>query len=227
MYTGYYFFIEHSSPTGNANQYNYLKTRPLWLAWYASALVVKSPYPWTEITWTDWQLGTPAKKVGQPTEDIDWNKSRYSKTVFAEKYLNDIPTQPPPPPTGGNMNEILEGTLLRDLNSRGGPGVEYSLKNPPSGVLHKDDKVYGIGIVSDWIHYVRIVRVGGAESYWEAWASAKNDSSGNPAYMIVKPIISTPPPSSKNDVPYSITIGDDKTYKKVIITGIAEAINEE
>jgi hypothetical protein len=128
MYTGYYFFVEHSSPTGNAGQYNYLKARPLWLAWYASASIVKTPAPWTESTWIDWQIGTPARKVGQPTAEIDWNKSRYSRDVFAKTYLGEAPTQPPEPPTGEPMtNAIIDlPPGIKYSNMRAGAGSGYT-----------------------------------------------------------------------------------------------------
>lgn len=92
MYTGYYWFVEHSSAAVNAAQYTYLKQRPLWLAWYSSASVVKVPPPWSD--WTHWQYGTPPLKWGQPTVEIDANYFNGSKAKFEEKYLGGtVPTE--------------------------------------------------------------------------------------------------------------------------------------
>lgn len=96
MYTGYYWFVENSSATVNAAQYTYLKQRPLWLAWYASASAVKVPQPWSD--WTHWQYGTPSLNWGQPTAEIDANYFNGSRAQFEQKYLGGAV-----PPVGGNM----------------------------------------------------------------------------------------------------------------------------
>ena len=95
MYTGYYFFIEHSSWAMNAAEYNYLQYKALWLAWYAASTVVKVPPPWTESTWTDWQWGTPVWDWGQPTAEIDMNRSRYTTAEFENRYLGGDPPDEP------------------------------------------------------------------------------------------------------------------------------------
>lgn len=69
MYTGYYYFIENT--VYDHDLYPYLANKPLWIAWYAAASMVKIPAPWTN--WTNWQYGTVVKYVGQPTEEIDMN----------------------------------------------------------------------------------------------------------------------------------------------------------
>lgn len=100
IYTGYYWFTGNSNATVNAAQYTYLKQRPLWLAWYASASVVKIPQPWNE--WTLWQYGTPSLKWGQPTMEIDANYSVFNRSQFEQIYLGGVVT----PPNGGNMYEL-------------------------------------------------------------------------------------------------------------------------
>jgi GH25 family lysozyme M1 (1,4-beta-N-acetylmuramidase) len=96
---------------------------PVWAAQYSSALTL-IPKGWSNAQ--IWQKGTPVigKEVGTQSLEVDYNvmDNEFYKSEYGEVI------EPPPPPTGGNMNEILEGTLLRDLNSRGGPGVEYSLR---------------------------------------------------------------------------------------------------
>lgn len=100
LYTGYYWFTSNSSAMAHTSQYSYLKSRPLWLAWYAAASVVKVPPPWTD--YTLWQWGTPVVNWGQPTAEIDANKSRYSKPDYAVRYLGG---ELPQPPDGGAMKK--------------------------------------------------------------------------------------------------------------------------
>ncbi len=72
MYTGYYWFLSHSNAIRNYFHLKYLKTKPLWLAWYVSDFQrVKVPRPWTEINY--WQYGTPQLTLGQSSKEIDMN----------------------------------------------------------------------------------------------------------------------------------------------------------
>lgn len=85
LYTGYYWLRANSNPIANASQYNYLRTKPLWLAWYstnpASVLI---PAPWSDLT--IWQWGTPDVEWGQQTEEIDMNFYNGTKQEFAYIY---------------------------------------------------------------------------------------------------------------------------------------------
>lgn len=176
MYTGYYWFTGNSNAVTHAEQYKYLQSRPLWLAWYASSSVVKIPPPWTD--YTLWQWGTPAISWGQPTAEIDANKSRYNRVEFADRYLSG----------GNNMTETHEGLVKTDLNVRAGPGVSYAQKLPPGGYLRVGDRVYGVlDAATKWFHFFRIVRTGGVVEVWDAWASAVDER-----YMIVSPLASLP-----------------------------------
>lgn len=85
MYTGYYWFTANSNITTNSAEYDYLKLRPLWLAWYAAASLVRVPTPWS--AWTHWQYGTPSVEWGQPTAEIDMNKHNGTRAEFAQRYL--------------------------------------------------------------------------------------------------------------------------------------------
>lgn len=96
LYTGYYWFTGNSNATTNAAQYTYLKQRPLWLAWYSSASVVKVPQPWVD--WMHWQYGSPSLSWGQPAGGIDANYFNGSKSQFEQKYLGGTV-----PPDGGSM----------------------------------------------------------------------------------------------------------------------------
>ncbi len=96
MYTGYYWFVDHSNAITNYSQYNYLKTKPLWLAWYAAAEIVKIPAPWTSLL--VWQYGTPAigSIYGVKTLEIDMNYFNGTQRDFDARYLSDTITQPFP-----------------------------------------------------------------------------------------------------------------------------------
>lgn len=91
MYTGYYWFRENSNSITHANQYAYLKYKPLWLAWYASdPSSVLIPAPWTFIT--HWQFGTPAVTWGQETRELDMNRCGCTAQEFVVRYGGEIDT---------------------------------------------------------------------------------------------------------------------------------------
>lgn len=99
IYTGYYWFIAHSNPITHASQYNWLKTRPLWLAWYTTnASIVLIPAPWSELFM--WQFGTPAVgyEYGCATIELDMNYINMTENQFAIRY-GGTTTTPPPDPT--------------------------------------------------------------------------------------------------------------------------------
>jgi GH25 family lysozyme M1 (1,4-beta-N-acetylmuramidase) len=88
LYTGYYFFRSNSNPITNASQYNYLKTRPLWEAWYTNNFAeVLVPAPWTSLTsLTIWQWGTPSRSWGQESLEIDMNLFNGTDEEFQVRY---------------------------------------------------------------------------------------------------------------------------------------------
>lgn len=81
MYTGYYWFIEHTNAFNNASHFTYLQDKPLWEAWYThdntptDIMSVLVPPPWKYMTY--WQYGTPAigKQYGVESKEIDMNLS--------------------------------------------------------------------------------------------------------------------------------------------------------
>lgn len=95
MYTGYYWFRENSNPTTHAAEYDYLKTAPLWLAWYTTnPAYVLIPAPWTKLT--HWQYGTGPGYGIAGTIDLDvYNGPR---TQFERAYPMGGVVEPPPPP---------------------------------------------------------------------------------------------------------------------------------
>lgn len=191
IYTGFYFFREHSNANANAAEYAYITTEsvPLWLAWYADPTIVRVPDPWT--TWTHWQYGTPVRDWGQNTEEIDMNKPNATPAQFTEKYGSGTT----PPPGGDPVEEKQKGTvLITGLNVRSGPGTSYPEKHPPLGTLKKDDQVFGLwdNPGTQWFHFGRILRADGTEEIWDAWASAIRGTDPTPPYMKVENY--TPPP---------------------------------
>lgn len=94
IYTGYYWFKDHSNSTTNAAEYEYLKDKALWLAWYTSnPAYVLIPAPWNKVT--HWQYGTPAigSQYGVETIEIDMNYFNGTPSEFQTKYGG---TTPPP-----------------------------------------------------------------------------------------------------------------------------------
>jgi GH25 family lysozyme M1 (1,4-beta-N-acetylmuramidase) len=145
MYTGYYWFVEKSNAITNAAQYNYLKDKPLWLAWYAAASVVKVPAPWSRLTL--WQYGTPDEYYGQLSIEIDMNFFNGTVEEFYQRYVGMVPTEP-----GEQMqyrtnqdaklwrgagvtqiDTIQEGTLV----TGDAPGGEYTRLTIPVGYTRR------------------------------------------------------------------------------------------
>jgi GH25 family lysozyme M1 (1,4-beta-N-acetylmuramidase) len=111
MYTGFYFFIEHSNALLNWSQYQYLKDRALWLGYYANSIQVKIPAPWTALT--HWQYGTPAEQWGQQTYEIDLNFFNGTDEEFYARYGGGE-VLPPPEQEGTTM----QGTVKAFTNIR-------------------------------------------------------------------------------------------------------------
>lgn len=166
MYTGYYWFVGNSNPITHASQYTYLKTRPLWLAWYTSDMaIVKIPNPWSALQL--WQFGTPAQGVqyGVATQEIDMSYFNGTEADFYAQYGTATP-----PPTGETMT--LYGRNKTTLtNIRNGPAGTYTdIGDLLLGDLVEADKKDPTGV---WWHLTKITRNGanvtlpGVESW--AW----------------------------------------------------------
>jgi Glycosyl hydrolases family 25 len=88
IYTGYYFFREHVQ----TQYFSYLKTHPLWLAWYTNNPgAVKVPAPWSEVTY--WQWGTPpwGREWGGNNVSIDMNWFNGTSAEFDQRYGGGSP----------------------------------------------------------------------------------------------------------------------------------------
>jgi GH25 family lysozyme M1 (1,4-beta-N-acetylmuramidase) len=122
LYTGYYWFIENSNALLNASQYDYLKNKPLWLAWYAAASLVKVPAPWTRLDL--WQYGTPTEDYGQVSQEIDMNFHNGTTAEFYERY------QAEPPVIGEPMAKNKVTILYPDgARERQDPHAAGTLRN--------------------------------------------------------------------------------------------------
>lgn len=202
MYTGYYWFVEHSSAITHAAQYAYLRDKPLWLAWYAAASAVRIPQPWTD--WTHWQYGTPTLAWGQPTAEIDANYFNGSRAQFEQKYLKVAP------PTGGTIMEQWKIIWANGARLRVGPSVGSSAAPIADNVL-----AFGtIVAVKDY----RVVSAG-----VEEWAQAENGYwfatvyGGQPrAQKIINANVA--------DMPYRIVLGGGNSpYAEQVIEGVIKA----
>lgn len=208
MYTGYYWFLEHSNATVNAAQYTYLRQRPLWLAWYAAASVVKVPAPW--VSWTHWQYGTPALKWGQPTTvEIDANYSSLSKTQFEQEYLGGETV----PPVGGDM-EQWKIIWSKGARLRTGPGISYSAAPITDNILDFGEvvnvKAYKVNTVGmdEWAQH--------ENGYW--FATVYN---GQPR---AERVVILPPADGVADMPYRIVLGGGESpYQETVLTGVVRA----
>lgn len=126
MYTGYWWFRSNSNSIANASQYNYLKSRPLHLAWYTeNASEVLIPFPWLEI-WM-WQCGTPAEGPdhGAKSEEIDMNFINMTTVQFYLRYGGANPL-PDPEPIPDPIGDPMQGKVKTFTNIRNGPGTNYS-----------------------------------------------------------------------------------------------------
>jgi GH25 family lysozyme M1 (1,4-beta-N-acetylmuramidase) len=157
MYTGFFWFIEHSNALLNWSQYQYLKDRALWLGYYANSIQVKIPAPWTALT--HWQYGTPAEQWGQQTYEIDLNFFNGTDEEFYARYGGGE-VLPPPDEEGTNMSvstwhKVITAPTVT-LQIRNGPGVSYD----DVGDLRPGDVVEAIETIGGWHHIDYIYRGG-------------------------------------------------------------------
>jgi GH25 family lysozyme M1 (1,4-beta-N-acetylmuramidase) len=134
MYTGYFWFLENSNAIRNAAQYAYLKNKPLWLAWYAAASMVKIPAPWSLLSL--WQYGTPAEDYGQVSQEIDMNFYNGTVAEFYERYQAEPPVIGEPTVAKNKVTILYpDGARERQL-----PHAAGTLRNIlPAGTVHYSD----------------------------------------------------------------------------------------
>ena len=195
IYTGYYYWMENSPPTGASS--DWFAKYPLWLAAYTDKPAgVLVPPTWEDIPGQPflWQNGTPAIGIaaGVESREIDYDKLNGGGNTLSY-YFGSGSTPTDPPPTGEIM-ETHEGTLnINGLSIRTGPGTQYPYSWPPLGSLKLNDKVYGeLDVATSWIHFGRIVRANGVTEVWNGWSSAANYATTAP-YMTLRVLPVEPP----------------------------------
>lgn len=116
MYTGYYFFKDHSNATGNAIEYAYLKNKALWIAWYNNnPAYVQIPAPWTRATHWQWTSNGDGRGWGAESLDLDLNYYNGTIQEFNQNY-GEVVT--PPPPDGGEMGETIYSNGVTEITGR-------------------------------------------------------------------------------------------------------------
>ena len=95
IYTGYYYWVQWGSQSAGWSHY------PLWLPWYATENVIKSPPPWKN--WTFWQYTDRAdgEMFGCQSKGVDM--SFFNGTVAELQAYCKLPTHPAICPTCGQL----------------------------------------------------------------------------------------------------------------------------
>jgi GH25 family lysozyme M1 (1,4-beta-N-acetylmuramidase) len=197
LYTGYYFFSENSNAVTNWSQYQYLKDRPLWLAWYADASAVRIPAPWSALAY--WQFGTPAVDYGQSSAEIDMNFYNGTVEEFYSLYSGGV-IEPPTEPEGETMSQWYKVTASV-LNIRNGPGSSYT----DVGDLLKDDIIEVIETVGGWHHIDNIWRGELIDFPAVSWCS------GAYTVLTAAPVI-VPPPAEVHPVKATYEMSDGSVW---------------
>lgn len=113
MYTGYYFFKDHSSATKHFVEYEYLRNKPLWLAWYvADPTYVLIPQPWNKITHWQFTSSGPGKEWGTQSNGLDMNYFNGTVQEFNQQYGAVVET---PPIMDYEITQYDNGTFLVDM----------------------------------------------------------------------------------------------------------------
>lgn len=170
-YTGYYWFVEHSNAIANAAQYTYLKSRPLWLAWYGDAAAVKIPAPWDRLTF--WQFGTPAEDWGQATYEIDMSFFNGTPAEFYSRYGGEV-TEPPITPPGDPMKATVKTGYTLMIRDAAGADTGKRLKG--------GDVVYG-EVANSRISFERVYRLSGVVEPIAGSAATVNPQNAAEAYV--------------------------------------------
>lgn len=161
LYTGYYFFRANSNSITHANQYRYLKQRPLWLAWYTNNPAnVLIPAPW--LTLTHWQFGTPIIDWGQESKEIDMNFFNGTRLEFNIHYGETMAT----------FAELKSNTTANRTIRKGTayPQVPHIYGGYLSTLIAGEIKRVG---VNDYYLYASNIRYESNGNIYEAYAGDK------------------------------------------------------
>jgi GH25 family lysozyme M1 (1,4-beta-N-acetylmuramidase) len=165
LYTGYWWFRDNSDAVMHVNQYAYLRSRPLFEAWYAaSASSVLIPAPWNSIFL--WQFGTPAvgKEYGAQSEEIDMSYINMTEADFDIRYGGVIP------PVEGAIMTRYEAVSTYTMSLR----PDHNTANTPLGSIPAQSKIHGDVIwEAPGEKWLQVIDVNGvAKTGWVAIVSA-------------------------------------------------------
>lgn len=192
IYTGYYFFRANSNIITNAGQYNYLRIKPLWEAWYTNdPLEVLIPAPWLDLT--HWQFGTPAVYWGQKTREIDMNWFNGVKSEFNQRYGNGT-TEP---------GETMSYKITPDFTIGSKIRKDHSASSTQISSLSYGKYGYGVerwgdGTVEDWIHITEYENNQGGRTVLDGWVASRN---GGTKYATITVVAEPPPPPPPSTLP--------------------------
>lgn len=125
IYTGYYYWIEHSpNPITQRASLDYFAQYPLWLAWYTNdSSIVRIPAPWKEMVFWQHSASGDGDKYGVGSREVDMNKFMLgSHREFNGLFNLDGSVPPPPPPVQGEVgmfkviSEAYNMSLREDRN---------------------------------------------------------------------------------------------------------------
>jgi len=194
MYTGYYFFMANTNAVLNMSQLNYLKTKPLWLAWYTNNFAnVKIPRPWSSVT--HWQYGTPARgaEFGVGSIEIDMNWFNGTQDEFYQRYGGVVIT----PPTEAQLM-AWKGITLDSIPVRtaidGGAISPYLAKGTP---------ISGDAVDGTWLH-MTAPRIG--------WVNAGVNQTKVSWQTVTVTPPPPPPPPSTTLTPFTLTVDGHKPF---------------
>lgn len=193
LYTGYYWFMNNTHALLNIGQLNYLKNKPLWLAWYGPAAQVKIPRPWTQLT--VWQCGTPARgaEFGVNTIEIDMNWFNGTTAEFNQRYGATV--EPVPPIIGETM---IQGKALVTVKIRTAPnGIETGQFLKPGDVIEADRHDM------QWLH---LTKINGVTVTGEFWSSAGSQQQYIQWQEVSAPVDPPVDPPTAGVVPFTLQV---------------------
>lgn len=151
IYTGYYYWLEHSPLT--TASLNYFGQYPLWEAWYTDdPSTVKIPKPWTKMLFWQKSSSGDGAHYGVGSKEVDVNLFMGTR----EEFENLSGTIIEEPDNGETMTQWYRVTATSGLKIRKGPGTSYV----QVGSLLFNDLIETDNLSGGWVHIVRILRNG-------------------------------------------------------------------
>jgi len=217
LYTGYFWFVEHSSQASNPNEYAYLKERPLWLADYDS--LPQIPLPWTTLPEIH-QRGTPVEGHDYGVQSLEIDMDDIYKNF--ELYGWKSPTAIAWMETIAQGWYVVGANPLNIRNVPGGTGTATDIGDLPMNGKALCDGAMVVGTVV-WLHLKDAVTSAGApvitsngqpvSARSDCWASGqymKLTDDNVPAPLVPIDGVIPPDPEPEPTPPQSVTVIDDQ-----------------